>query len=442
MFLEATRQMGKIPVHGVNPKGGELADGTPIYRSLADVPGDIDLVVSAVPAAAVLDLAEDVIARGVKVMHFFTAGFGETGDAERSSLEQQLLSRLREGGVRFIGPNCMGIHTPLGGVSWMRDAVVEPGRVGAFSQSGMNANEIVGLGRKHGIRFSNVVSFGNATDLNECDYLEFLASDEATDVILAYVEGVKDGPRFLRTARALAGRKPLAVLKGGLTEAGGRAANSHTGSLAGSAVIWEAVRRQAGFMGGESVDELLDIAVTAQRLASVEGPRVAVRGGGGGVSVLAADSCARVGIEVPWFAEQTQRALAKHTPIAGTSVRNPLDAPFLIEGEQRQAALEAIAADPNVDWLMMHTSVDSGFRRQTGKLEPKTFARELAASAAALPKPLAVVVRPPRGAQDLEASVELRDQLNAAEIATYGSIEGCARAVQRYIDWRARWSVA
>ena len=438
MFLRGIRQLNRVPnVYCLNPRGGELADGTPLYRSLAEVPGPVESLISAVPASAILGLIDDAIDKGVRVIHLFTAGFGETGNSERAELEAEALSRLQDAGIRLIGPNCMGIHSTRGGVSWMEDASSTPGHVGMLSQSGMNASEVVGEGVRRGIRFSNVASFGNASDLNEADFLEFLAHDSDTRIVLAYLEGIRDGRRFLRVAREMSrARKPLVVLKGGLTEAGSRAASSHTGSLAGSAQIWSAVQRQAGFIPAHSIEELLDLAVTIERIPKVDGPRCAVLGGGGGVSVLAADICDRNAIPVPWFSERTQDVLREFTPVAGTSIRNPLDAGFMMEGTHMETALRAVDDDPSIDWLMFHTGVDGGTRTRDEDFAEQT-ASNLAAIAPKLAKPLAVVIRQPRSADGFARGLDLQRRLNEHGIACYQSIESCARAVRRYLDWQA-----
>lgn len=438
-FLRGIRNLDRIEhVYCLNPKGGQLDDGTPLYRSLAEIPGDVDYLISAVPASAILGLIDDAVAKGVRAIHLFTAGFSETGSAERADLEREALRRLRDGGVRLIGPNCMGIHSTRGGVSFMESASPKPGRVAMLSQSGMNASEALSRGQPRGVRFSNVASFGNAADLNEADFLQFLADDPDSDIVLAYLEGIRDGRRFLQIARAMAERRrPLAVLKGGLTEAGGRAANSHTGSLAGSAQIWRAVQRQGGFMPANSVDELLDIAVTIERMPQLAGPRAAVLGGGGGVSVLAADICDRAGIPVPWFGERTQERLRSFTPVAGTSVRNPLDAGFMFEGDHLESAMTAVAEDESIDWLMVHTGTDSGFRSDRRGFEER-FAAQLGELAPKLGRPLAVVIRPPSSAEGFQSGLELQRRLNDAGIACYGSLEACVTAVRRYLDWQAR----
>ncbi len=443
MFLSALRKLNRVPnVYCLNPRGGELPDGTPLYPSLRDVPGSVDYLISAVPASAILGLVDDAVEKGVKVIHLFTAGFGETGSVERADLEQQVLAKLRSGGIRLIGPNCMGVHSTRGGVSWMAEASTAPGRVGMLSQSGMNASEVSSEGLRRGIQFSNMASFGNASDLNEADFLQFLARDPDTEIILAYLEGIRDGRRFLRVAREIArpgpNHKPLVVLKGGLTEAGSRAAASHTGSLAGSEQIWSAVQRQARFIPANSIEELLDMAVAIERMPNLDGPRCAVLGGGGGVSVLAADICDRAGIPVPWFAPSTQETLAQFTPVAGTSVRNPLDAGFMFEGEHVETALTAVAADPNIDWLMLHLGVEVSFRRDRDDEFAQRTASSLSAVTKKLSKPLAVVIRSARTGEGFERGLKLQARLNEHGIACFHSIESCARAVGRYLEWRSR----
>ena len=433
-FLRGIRNLDHVPnVYSLNPRGGQLDDGTILYKSLADVPGEVDYLISAVPAQHILGLIEDAAEKGVPIVHLFTAGFGETGQEDRAGLEAELVDLLDRSGIRLIGPNCMGIHSTRGGVSFMDDAETEPGAVGMLSQSGMNATEAVAKGKRRGVRFSNVVSFGNGTDLNEADYLQFLSDDPDTDVVLAYIEGFRNGPRFRDIARRMS--KPLAVLKGGLTESGSRAASSHTGSLAGSREIWQAVQRQTGLIAVDTVEQLLDIAVTHQRMPGVAGSRCAVLGGGGGVSVLAADIFDRAGIPIPWFAPQTQEALAEFTPLAGTSVRNPLDAGFMFEGENLAAALSAVAEDPNIDWLMIHTGADASSRNQ-GDDFAQRWADKVIRTAEQIAKPLAIVVRPAHTAQGFANGLEIERRLNAAGIPIYNSLEACAFAVAQYLNWK------
>ena len=426
--------------YGLNPRGGALRSGVPLYPSLRDVPDDqIDLVISVIPAHAVLDLLDQAAEKGVKVLHLVTAGFGETGLTERADLEAELLRRARAYGIRLLGPNCMGIHTPIGGVSWLEDADPTPGRIAMLSQSGANASEVVMRAESRALHFSDVASYGNAIDLNESDLLEYLADDPGTDIVLAYLEGIKDGRRFLPLARRLAARKPFAVLKGGATEAGTRAVASHTGSLAGSAAVWGGVVRQTRLIEAASPDELLDLAVTAQRLPGLRGPRVALVGRGGGYSVLAADAIARAGLELPPLRDATSERLAAYLPPAGNSIRNPVDSDVPWDSDDFLPALRVVGHDPGIDVVLLQANVDNlptgGVAADAGFAEG--LRDRLLQARDASPVPLAVVLRAPRTAAGVDLARRIHGELGRAGVATYDSVSAAALALRRYLDWRA-----
>ena len=230
-FVTAIQEMGyQGALYPVNPKAEEI-QGLKCYPSLLDVPGEVDYVISSVPARIVPQLVEDSAAKGAKAVHFFTAGFSETGEADRAGMEAHLLARARELGLRLIGPNCMGLYCPESGLSFMPGMPKEPGPVGMVSQSGANAGEFCRTGGVRGLRISKAISYGNALDLNESDFLEYLGQDTKTEIIVGYIEGVKDGQRFLRALRAAATAKPVIILKGGQTEAGARATASADSTL-------------------------------------------------------------------------------------------------------------------------------------------------------------------------------------------------------------------
>src|SRR5215217_7892466 len=317
-FLTSIRDMGFAgPLYPVNPKATEI-EGLPCYPSLRAIPEPVDYVISSVPAPAVPQLVDDAIATGVRAIHFFTAGFRETGEADRAELEQRAMARLRAAGIRVIGPNCMGLYVPSAGLSFMPGFPTEAGDVCLISQSGANAGEFVRQAAARGVRFSKVVSYGNAADLNESDFLEYAAEDPETRAICAYIEGVADGRRFVTTLRRAARRKPVVILKGGRTGAGARAAASHTGSLAGSLEVFDALCRQMGALRVESLDALVDFAVAFRFVDPPAGPGVAIVGMGGGTSVLAADAVAAAGLTVPPLPEEGQAELRRFTPVAGT----------------------------------------------------------------------------------------------------------------------------
>ena len=206
------------PFYLVNPKGGEI-NGHRVYPSLQDIPQTIDYVIGLVPARASLGLVEECAAKGVRAIHFCTAGFSETGEEEGIRLETKLIELARSHGIRVIGPNCLGIYCPQSRLSFGPVFPRESGPVGVISQSGGNANYLIRQAALRGIRFSKVISYGNARDLDESDFLEYLAADADTQVIAMYIEGIKDGKRFRRALEKATKQKPVILLKGGRTEA-------------------------------------------------------------------------------------------------------------------------------------------------------------------------------------------------------------------------------
>jgi acyl-CoA synthetase (NDP forming) len=188
---------------------------------------------SSVPAPALPQVVEDCGAKGVKVLHLFTSGLEETGQADRIELQQQVAKRARELGMRIIGPNCLGLFVPATGLAWISGLPKEPGPIAVISQSGANVAEFLFVTATFGLRFSKVMSYGNAVDLNESDFFDYCADDPETEIILAYIEGVKDGRRFRQALTKAASRKPVVILKGGRTEAGPVAHSKH-GRIGGS----------------------------------------------------------------------------------------------------------------------------------------------------------------------------------------------------------------
>ncbi|KAA0232016.1 CoA-binding protein, partial [bacterium] len=324
-FVQSLQDIGfRGPIYLIHPTAPAIR-GIKCYASLADVPDDVDYVISSVPARLVPQLLEDCIKKNVRVLHLFTAGFTETGDAERAKMEQTVVARAREAGIRLIGPNCMGLYVPAARLAMMQEQIPEAGPVGMVSQSGMNAGEFVRYAIPRGVRCSKVISFGNGADLKAADFFDYFADDAETEIIVAYLEGIQDGPRLARAVRKAGAAKPVVILKSGRTEAGTRAASSHTASLAGSLQIFDALCRQAGAIRVESLEELVDTAVAFQFVKRLAGPNIVVVGGGGGASVLAADDLDAAGLKLPALLPETQEALAKVTAEAGTSIRNPID---------------------------------------------------------------------------------------------------------------------
>jgi acyl-CoA synthetase (NDP forming) len=439
MFVQALQLLQfPGPIYPVNPRAEEVM-GMPCYPSLREIPGPVDFVISSIPAKAVLQLMDDAAAKRVRAIHFFTAGFRETGERELVELERQVLERARSADIRLIGPNCMGLYCPSGGLSFNRDFPAEPGPIAFVSQSGLNAEELVLYAALRGLRFSKVISYGNATDLDESDFLEYCASDPETEIITCYIEGVKDGRRFLEALNAASAVKPIIVLKGGVTGAGSRAADSHTGSLAGSAEVWEAACRQAGAVTVDTLQELEDLAVTFRFLPRPAGRGVAITGVGGGSSVLSADMAEHVGLEVPALPQRIQDQLREFTPLAGTSVRNPLDTVGMFARDQFLKTVRLVASAPDIHTLLMQSRIDwspnpgqdvGEFVRQSVDILRES--REVAG------KPLAAVIWPPLSLDTMGRVLEFQRRCAEAGLPVYWGVERALRSISKFLHWHER----
>jgi acyl-CoA synthetase (NDP forming) len=445
-FLNAILEQGyehEHALYAVNPKMTEVR-GVPCYPSILECPDPLDHVISQIPAPGVPELVEHCIQRGVRSLHFFTAGLSETGDETLIRQERALVERARQAGMRLIGPNCMGLYVPGVGLAFNSNSPIEQGNVFMLSQSGANASAIIeGLGSR-GLRFSKGVSYGNAADLKSHDFLDYALHDPQTELVVAYIEGPRDGRAFFEALKRVAKVKPTIVLKGGISEDGARAAQSHTGSLAGSIEVFDALCRQAGAMRVRTLDDLIDLAVAAtSELRHVRGKRVTLVGAGGGYAVLSSDQIAMQGLQVPWLPESVQNDLHEFIPIAGTSVRNPVDAnfgrdhpmDFNSDAELTRKSFELIANSPTTD--LIFTTV--GTRWHPGQDDsPAGHSRRLALAADALASisqasdvPIALVLR----------EGNLGDAGNPAHergIAVFPTLERAARAVATLLEWRKR----
>jgi len=316
----------------VNPRGGEMM-GSPIYRTLVDILGPVDYVIISVPAPYTPAIMEQCCQKGVKVVHVFSSGYAETGEPERIQLQNRLQEIARRGNIRIIGPNCLGIYYPKGKIGLSPDFPLESGPVGYLSQSGGNVTYMVRHALARGLRFSKVVSYGNACDINECDLLDYMAEDSETKVIAAYIEGASDGQRLVAALNKAASAKPVVVFKGGYTDGGLRAASSHTGALAGADTTWDALLRQAGAIRVDSIEEMVDMLVALLRVRPPKGPNTCVVGPGGGASVMVTDELERVGLRLAPVSEEIRGRLKQFIDLANSMLRNPIDTGPLVASD-------------------------------------------------------------------------------------------------------------
>ena len=281
-FVKALLESGFTgTVYPVNLDGNEIF-GLKVYHSLREIPGAVDYVISAIPAENTLQLIADCGDKGVKAVHMFTAGFSETGERALGDLELAVASLARQRGVRIIGPNCMGLYCAKSGLSFRTNFPRQSGPVGFISQSGGNTTYGVLEAAVRGVYFSKVVSYGNACDLNETDFLEYLTGDPETKIIAAYIEGVVDGRNFIEVLRRATAIKPVVIFKGGTTETGARTASSHTSAIAGSDRIWSTLLRQVGAFQVDSIEEMVDVLLLFTYMSPSKGRKAAVIGLGGG----------------------------------------------------------------------------------------------------------------------------------------------------------------
>lgn len=446
-------------LYPVNPKVDEI-NGARCYRSLLDTPDPVDHVISQVPASVVPELVDQCVAKKVRSIHFFTAGFSETGDEQMADVETAMIDKLRSAGIRAIGPNCMGLYVPSSRLAFMNGFPTESGNVLLLSQSGANAGEIVHGLVSRGIRFSKAISYGNGADLRAHDFLDYAADDPETQVVAAYIEGVQDGRAFFAALKRCARVKPVIILKGGRTQSGSHAAHSHTGSLAGSIEVFDAACRQAGAARAETMDELHDLVVAAStntRLVTGRGVAL-VGGGGGGFAVLSADAIDREGLTVPKMPQRAIDRMREYIPVAGSSVNNPIDA-FPPE-EHVDDMLRVVASAEGIDMVFM--SPMTSFRpppaskapdtkptaksKQAPAPDPEAAAEKTAENAAQQMRslqddtgtPVIGVLRSGRMARMMgQSRGAVSEAAYRLGIGIYPSVARAARTVAQLLDWKA-----
>ena len=333
-------------VYPINPHAEEIL-GVGCYPSVLRVPGEIDLAVVAVPAPIVLGVAEECGEKGVEALIVISAGFRETG-REGAERERRLLEIARRHGMRIQGPNCLGVidtYTPLN-LSFA-PAMPRRGSIAFVSQSGALGTAALDWAMGEGIGFSHFISLGNKADLNEVNFLEALGGDEKVKAIILYVESIEEGERFVGVAREATRRKPIIVLKGGVSKAGSRAAGSHTGALVGSYTAYRAAFEKSGVLSTEGVEELFNYAVTLTEQPLPRGEGVAIVTNAGGPGIVFTDLCEKYGLKLARLSPETHRDLREGLPPAAAT-GNPIDVLGDARADRYRYALERVLADGRV----------------------------------------------------------------------------------------------
>lgn len=350
IFKNLTQYGYQGGVYPVNPNAKEIL-GLPCFSDIESVPDNVDLAVSVIAGNQTPNILEACGKRGIKAVTIISGGFREVGKVGEA-LEQRCLEIALQYGIRMVGPNCVGtmdLHSGLN--TTFIYGIPDKGHIGFLSQSGAICGGIVDYVRGKKVGFSNFVSLGNMTDVNETDMIEYLAEDANTKVITLYIEGIKDGRRFLEVARRVSKVKPILVLKAGKTQAGAHAVSSHTGSIAGSHAAYRAAFQQAGVIEVDTIAELFDMALAFDLQPAVRGRRAVILTNSGGPAALASDSLAQNGLELATISDVTRSILrSKLHPSA--QVDNPVDMLGGAEAADYGSVLELLVKDPQIDLLL------------------------------------------------------------------------------------------
>jgi len=341
IILESLKRIGfRGTIYLVNPKYPSI-DGRKCYSSMAEIKDDIDVAILALPASKVVGALKSV--ENVKGAIIVSAGFKEVGDSGRR-LEEELKEIVTRKGIRIIGPNCLGIYDTVSRMDTFfipveRVKRLKRGRISILTQSGSFAEMIVDELASEGIGVARIVSYGNRVDVGETDCLDFLVDDEATKVVVLYMESVDDGRLFVEVASRCTKKKPVVAVKVGKREAGVHAARSHTGAISGRYEIYKAAFKKAGIIEVEGYEGLKDACKVLNTYDLVAGKKVLIVTDGGGVGVSMADACEDLGLEVIGLTEATRKRLSAKLP-GFTATGNPIDLTSSVTDEDYVIALE------------------------------------------------------------------------------------------------------
>ncbi|MCR5170694.1 MAG: acetate--CoA ligase family protein [Desulfovibrio sp.] len=346
----------KGEIYLVNKKGEEIL-GHKSYTDILACPGEVDLAIIAIAPKYIVPVIEQCVQKGVKVGIVVSTGFGETG-AEGKAIEQKMLEVARKGGMRIMGPNCMGMYSAKPSLN---ASIIDlaPGPMSLILQSGNFGIDLNIGAKKRGMGYSCWATIGNQMDIRFQDFVRYVKEDEATRCLLLYMEGLRveseeDGRQFIEAAKSTCTEKPICAIKIGRSAAGARAAASHTGSLAGSEKIFDAALRQAGVVRVDTPQDLLDAAEAFAKCKPATGKRIAVLTDGGGHGVMATDFCEKYGMEAPVLSDATRAKLLEILP-ARCPIKNPVDLAGTPEADMWvfDRCLDVLLNDPGIDGVVL-----------------------------------------------------------------------------------------
>jgi acetyl coenzyme A synthetase (ADP forming)-like protein len=419
----------KRKIYPVNPDTKPIL-GLKVYKSVSDIPDDLDLVVVIVPAAIVPNILKECVKKKIEAIIIISAGFSEIGE-EGKKLEIKCKKIIEGVRTRLLGPNCIGIYDPYSNVDTLflaRERCGRPkeGNIAFISQSGAVGSTILDWLSEQNIGISKFVSYGNAMDIDDCDLLEYLGDDDKSTVITAYIEGIEaSGQKFMRIAKKVTKKKPIIILKAGGTETGIKAVFSHTGSMAGSGEIYSAAFKQTGIIEADSWEELFDFAKAFSTQPLPRGKKIAIVTDGGGFGVLATDEADKQGVELPEPSELLKKEMRKVTP-SYASLHNPIDLTGDADANRYKVVTEACLRSNEYDGVIAITLF------QVPTLE-KSVVDEIIKLHKKYKKPLLAC------AAGGKFTNELSDKLMTGGVPVYPTPERAVKAMKalvRYKQWR------
>ena len=428
----------KGELYPVNPNEDSIL-GFKCYKTLTEVPGDVDLIVIIIPATAVPGVMEEAAAKNVKACIIITAGFKEVGNVE---LEEQVVAIAKKGGIRVLGPNCLGVYYSKTGIDSLflpetktlttGDEVVAtprplPGNIAMITQSGAFGSAALTIltGRQMGV--SKFVSFGNKCDVNESDILAYLLQDEETHVTLMYLEDVKDGREFLEISKKITLKKPVVVIKTGRSSAGARAAASHTGAIAGSDKIYDAAFEQGGVIRAQDMDEFFDMGKALAMQPPAVGRNIGILTDAGGPGVMTVDECEFLGLTVnkftPDILEEFQQLKDTNQILKISATSNPVDLTGSVTDDQFVISADLMFRDPEINGIIL-----LGLHHMPGLREKYIDGIVLIASRYCKPIVMCDI-------GETEMALYTRSRFDRLSVPAYPSPEAAARAMKALVTY-------
>jgi acyl-CoA synthetase (NDP forming) len=439
VFVTSLIKMGFAgSIFPIHPKHDEIL-GLKTYARVRDIPYPVDYAIIGVPAPAVPGALEDCIEKGVPCAQIFTSGFEEAGTQEGSNLQKVIVNMTKDR-IRIIGPNCMGIYHPKAKIGFEDEQPIEPGYFSFISQSGGLAMNLVDRSASEKIPINKLVSVGNSCDLRMSDFLAYFSKESETKVIGMYLEGLQKGEhrKFLKIVKEMTSTKLVVMWKSGYTDAGARAARSHTGSMVGTYDLWRSIASQVGIILVNNMDELVDVISLYVRAPLPQGKNIGIVAYGGGTSVTATDACTEQGLKLPLLEKEIQNKILDYIPEAGTFRSNPVDVTGWVTSPRISKNVSGLVGnDPNINALIFILEIDFVYK-QCHRLNldmdrliggHSKFLLEIKEK---LGKPVVCVLQKIKDSIGLETvRLKIKENLNEAGIPNFPSIDRAAKAISR-----------